>query len=147
MTICRSDMKLISFSMTIHQFRNRSKRVTRRLGWEDLKIGETLIGIEKGQGLKKGEKVVRLGPITIKEVDREPISAIIERGQTECDFEGFPNLTPEQFVRMFCVANVCKPDRIITRIAFEYLDPPGSQRTVVNVIKPAEKWPFPTEKA
>ena len=37
-------MKRISFSMTEPQFVDRTKTVTRRLGWRNLKPGEHLLG-------------------------------------------------------------------------------------------------------
>lgn len=139
-------MKNISFSMTTEQFRNRTKTVTRRLGWTDIKPGDRLQGIEKGQGLKKGEKVAPLGVILVKRADREPLDAILEDGEVECAAEGFPDLTPAQFVRMFCVANQCKPDQEITRIEFEYIDVPGAIRMSPTILNPAEPWPFPRWK-
>lgn len=48
----------ISFALTTPQFRARTKWVTRRLGWLFLKPGDTLMGVEKGMGLKiNGETV------------------------------------------------------------------------------------------
>ena len=44
----------ISFFLTKRQFLDRSKDVTRRLGWNWVKPGDVLCGIEKGQGLKRG---------------------------------------------------------------------------------------------
>jgi len=36
--------------------------------------------------------------------------------------EGFPKLTPAEFVAMFCEHNGCAPDAEITVLEFEYLD-------------------------
>lgn len=136
-------MRNISFSITIEQFKNRTKTVTRRLGWKDIKPGDRLLGIEKGQGLKKGEKVVALGVILVKRADRERLDSILDDGEAECAAEGFPELTPAQFVRMFCVANQCKPDQEITRIEFEYVDVAGAVYISRTIINPAAPWPFP----
>lgn len=50
-------MRNISFALTTPQFKSRSKDVTRRIGWWFLKPGDVVMGVEKGMGLKKGEKV------------------------------------------------------------------------------------------
>jgi hypothetical protein len=47
----------MSFSMTTEAVRNRSKTVTRRLGWWGLQPGTILQAVEKAQGLRKGEHV------------------------------------------------------------------------------------------
>ncbi len=60
----------MSFSMTTAQFRARTKTVTRRLGWWNLKPGDVIMGVEKAMGLKKGEKVKRLGRIRIVRCSR-----------------------------------------------------------------------------
>jgi hypothetical protein len=111
-------MRNMSFSATKEQFRARTKTVTRRMGWTSLRIGETVMAIEKGQGLKKGEQVVKLGPIRIVGVRYEPLNAITREDVVA---EGFPDLTPQQFVQFFCEYNGCQPDQVVTRIKFEYL--------------------------
>jgi hypothetical protein len=110
----------ISFSMTTQQIRERTKDVTRRLGWSDLQPGQILTAIEKGQGLKKGEHVVKLAEITVISVKREPVKAILNYPSRELAREGFPHLTAEQFIRMFCRANRCRRNKTITRIEFSY---------------------------
>lgn len=118
----------MSFSLTIPQFKDRSKTVTRRLGWENLKEGQELMACEKCQGLKPGENIVRLGIIVVMYVRRIPLNILIHDprdydcgyGRTEMIAEGFPHLTPEQFVAMFCKFNNCKPDAMVTRITFAH---------------------------
>ena len=61
-------MRNISYSKTIPQFRAHIKHVSRRGNaqgptWKNLKPGEMLMGCEKCQGLGKGGKIVRMGPI------------------------------------------------------------------------------------
>jgi len=70
----------ISFALTTEQFRDRSKTVTRRIGWwKDkngkrlVKVGDILNGCVKCMGLKPGEKIERLGQIRITDVRREPL--------------------------------------------------------------------------
>lgn len=108
----------MSFSMTTRQYRERSKTVTRRRGWANLKPGEIFIGVEKCQGLKKGQRVVRLGPARCISNRPEPLNAISKK---ECVREGFPELEPDKFIEMFARHNRCVPDTIINRIEFEYL--------------------------
>lgn len=117
-------MRNISFSLTAEQIRNRTKTVTRRLGWEDLKPGTFLQPVVKGQGLKKGEHVETIGgPIEIVDVRRERLSRLLVTDvytRAEVVAEGFPELSEEQFVRMFCEHNDCRPGTWVTRIAFTY---------------------------
>lgn len=137
-------MRNMSFMLTTEQFRNRSKTVTRRIGWWDLQPGERLMGVEKGQGLKKGETIVRLGPILIVDARGEPLNRI---DQDECNLEGFPELTPEKFVKMFCVANRgCTPETEVNRIQFKYLDAAGTVHMSKTTLDPAAGWPFPKGK-
>lgn len=112
-------MRNISFQLTMRQFLDRSKRVTRRLGWVNLKPGTRLMGVEKSQGLGKGGKIKRLGVIEVVSVSRQRLKEIT---QLDCELEGFPDLTPEQFVAMFCEHMKCTPSTFVTRIEFKYID-------------------------
>jgi len=94
---------------------NREKQVTRRLGWWNLKAGDEVMAIEKGQGLKKGEKIVRIYPIRILSARSEPLNEIT---QAECVLEGFPDMTPAEFVEMFTNHNKCDPMVKVNRIGF-----------------------------
>jgi len=101
-------MRNISFALTTSQFLDRSKTVTRRVGWKFLKPGDVLCGIEKGQGLKKGEQVNRLGMIRVTDVRVERLDRMTSEspyGHDECRAEGFPNLSPAEFVSMFCATH------------------------------------------
>lgn len=109
----------MSFAMTTPQFRDRTKTVTRRLGWRFLKPGDIVMGVEKSQGLKKGETVTRLGLIRIVGVRREPLLAIDD---TDVAREGFPGQTADWFIGMFCKANKVDAGAFVNRIEFEYLD-------------------------
>ena len=51
-------MRLMSFSETTDQIRARTKTVTRRDGWDNLRPGERLWAVEKAMGLRKGQKVL-----------------------------------------------------------------------------------------
>lgn len=112
-------MRNMSFMLTTEQFKNKTKTVTRRLGWWFLKHGDTVMGVEKGMGLKKGEKIVRLGPIYIMSTYPEPL---IEITQKEVILEGFPDKSPEWFIDMFCKSHKkCTPKTIVNRILLKYL--------------------------
>jgi hypothetical protein len=105
--------------------------VTRRTGWQWLNAGTLLQPVVKGQGLKKGEKVQKLGgPIRVVSVRREPLKSITP---DDVYREGFvltrilgdyAGVDTRPFIRMFCEHNACSPDTEITRIEFEYTTPP-----------------------
>jgi hypothetical protein len=117
----------VSFSLTTPQFRARSKDVTRRMGWLKVKVGDVLMGCEKCMGRKKGEPLVRLGLIEVVNVRRERLDAMLSPmnpayGKDECRREGFPDMTPAQFVAFFCASHKkCTPASYVTRIEFKYL--------------------------
>ena len=106
----------MSFQLTIRQMLEGTKNVTRRIGWRFLKPGDIVIAVEKCQGLKKGEKQVQIYPIRILSTRDEPLFMITP---DECIREGFPEMTPIEFVKMFCGTNNCLPTRQINRIRFE----------------------------
>lgn len=111
-------MRNISFMLTTDQIRQRTKTVTRRMGWANLVEGQLLQGVVKSQGLKKGEKIQPLAVIRVKSVRLERLDSIT---QADVIAEGFPMFTPAQFIGMFCTANkYCEPDSIVTRIEFDY---------------------------
>lgn len=112
-------MRNMSFSMTAEAMIAKTKTVTRRQGWAALSPGDVLCAVKKGMGLKKGEKVERLGKIRVVAVERLPISEI---DQADCIAEGFGHLTPAEFVAMYCKANGCKPEDACTRIQFVHID-------------------------
>jgi len=109
----------ISFSLTTQQFRDRTKTVTRRTRWQNLKAGDRLMGIVKGMGLKKGEKVERLGEIEVVSVRREPLRNATD---DEAIKEGFPEMSGNAFREMFCRHQGGTPDQIVTRIEFKYVE-------------------------
>ncbi|QOJ20321.1 MAG: ASCH domain-containing protein [Gammaproteobacteria bacterium] len=108
----------MSFGLTRCAFLEKTKTVTRRLGWAHLKPGTVLCGVEKSMGLRKGQKVTRLGMIRVVNVRAEPLNVITKE---DCILEGFPEFLPQDFVRMFCFYNKCKQDQLVNRIEFEYL--------------------------
>jgi hypothetical protein len=117
-------MRNISFALTTAQFLDGSKSVTSRRGWMYAKAGQVVMGVERGQGLKKGEKVRKLGPIRFVNVRRELLCEMTDRpgyGRSECQKEGFPHLTPAEFIEMFTAHNGGNADSGVSRIEFEHL--------------------------
>ena len=110
---------MMSFMLTKEQIKAQTKTVTRRLGWWFLKPGDLLWACEKCMGLKKGEKVKKICLIRIVATKPEPLTAVT---QEECAKEGFPDKTPQEFIKMFCEFNRCKVDTMVNRIEFEYLN-------------------------
>lgn len=122
----------ISFALTRRQYEDGSKDVTRRLKWLNLKDGDLLCPVAKAMGLKPGEQIERLSPPLIRVWPRrEPLRRMIDEpdyGREECRREGFPGMTPGEFVEFFCASHKgCTPDSEITRIEFERLEPEGER--------------------
>ena len=117
-------MRNMSFMLTTEQIRNRSKTVTRRLGWHHLKPGQKVAACKKCMGLKKGETIERLAELMIISAKREPLSCMMIYGPAECAAEGFPEMSPAEFIAFFCASHKgCSSDSIVTRIEFEYCEP------------------------
>lgn len=116
----------ISFLLTTEQVRQRTKTVTRRNGWEFVKVGDVLNGCVKCQGIKKGEKIEKMCRIRVTDVRREPLWRMTEDkeyGRAEMILEGFPGREPLWFVAMFIASHPgTNRDTVITRIEFEYMD-------------------------
>lgn len=112
-------MRNMSFALTKDQILDRTKTVTRRLGWAFLKPGDLIRPVEKCMGLKKGEKVRKFGdPIRIVSVNRESLWNIT---CSDVRKEGFTDLTPYRFVIMFGQHMKCGYRTEVTRIEFEYV--------------------------
>ena len=115
-------MRHMSFALTTEQIRNQTKTVTRRVGWEFLKVGDSVQAVEKAQGLKKGEKVTRLCVLDVTGVRRERLPAITDSDVVR---EGFPEMNAADFIELFCRVNRCQPDAVVTRIEFRYVKAPS----------------------
>ena len=106
----------------MQQIIDQSKTVTRRLGWINLQPGTLLQPVAKSQGLKKGERVLKLGcPIRVVAVRHEPLYDIAGNPQ-DVVWEGFPHTSAADFIRLFIEMNNCRYDTVITRIEFEYTE-------------------------
>lgn len=91
----------MSCAMTVPQVQDRTKTVTRRHidTWQGLKPGDRLTLIEKGQGLKLGEKQRIVAEVEVTDVRIEPLTRVAEPG--ELAREGFPHWVPATFVRFW----------------------------------------------
>lgn len=119
-------MRQMSFALTTQQILNRTKTVTRRVGWNFLKPGDLVQAVEKGMGLKKGEKARKLAVLRVVSVEGEWMSDFDSRtdAQEECAREGFPHLTPAAFTSFFRMSHPDPglDDLRVNRIEFEYVD-------------------------
>lgn len=114
----------MSFSLTTEQFKAKTKTVTRRVGWKFLNPGDLVMGCKKCMGLKPGEAIERLGMIKIKSVRREDLSDLLfdpYYGASEVIKEGFPHMTPKEFVEMFVDHMRGDKNQEVTRIEFEHI--------------------------
>lgn len=109
----------MSFALTTKQIRERTKTVTRRIKWLNLRAGDIVNAVVKSMGLKRGESVEVLRVLRIVSVRREPLNLCDD---SEAAKEGFPNKTGKEFIDLFCRHMGGGPDQIITRIEFEYVD-------------------------
>lgn len=116
-------MRNMSFKLTTEQFKNQTKTVTRRLGWNFLQEGDRIMGCEQCQGIKAGT-LNRLGEIEIVSVRKEQLSFISSK---DVALEGFPNMTTDEFITMFCGHMKCTAWTEVTRIEFRYLDKPTEE--------------------
>ena len=117
-------MRNISFTLTTRQFLDGSKTVTRRRGWAMLRPGTLLQAVEKSQGLRKGEKVRKLGVILVLDVRQEMLRDLCgsSYGDMEASREGFPEMLGEEFADMFCRHMNCGREAVVTRIEFERVE-------------------------
>lgn len=112
--------RLMAVSLTEQQVRDRTKTVTRRTGWRVLAPGTRLTLCRKVIGLPRGESPERITDVEVTGVRRERLDAI---GADDVRAEGFPGMTPSQFVDFFCrTHHGCTPASEITRIEWRYLD-------------------------
>jgi hypothetical protein len=123
-------MNDVSFHYTQAQYRSGEKDLTRRVKWR-VKPGDQFRGVEKMQGIKKGEHRIPLGVSLCLSVEEEPLNEIVKRpyrfdripilGEWEVVREGFPAFQgkEEKFVDMFCQINKgLHEDSIIKRVCF-----------------------------
>lgn len=105
----------MSFKLTVKAFRAGKKDVTRRLGWSGLAAGDLFRAVVQAQGLPKGSHVTRLGRCRCVSNSRVRLDDITCR---EVLREGFPDMTPEEFVAFFEKHMGTKPYEWVNRIEF-----------------------------
>src|SRR5690606_15137578 len=79
------------------------------------------------------EERVELAVIEVEHLNRERVDTLFDPRiypdpRAEVAREGFPEMSPEEFVEMFCEHSRCEPSEEVTRIGFKYVDvelPPG----------------------
>ena len=108
----------MSFMLTTDQVRNKTKTVTRRLGWWFLKPGDILNACVQCQGIKKGEKIEKICQIRIVKTVKESLFWVFD---DDCVKEGFPEMISEDFIKMFCKEMKCDSSIKVNRIEFEYI--------------------------
>ena len=116
-------MRNMSFAMTTDAVIARTKTVTRRTGWKFLKRGDLIRPMRKTMGLKKGEKIEPLldGCIRVTSVRRQMLPSV-RNLPGECEKEGFPDWSADQFINMLCEHYGCDDSTFFTRIEFEYVE-------------------------
>ena len=99
----------MSCFLTIDQVRRRQKTVTRRHAdsWLKLQQGDLLPLIEKGQGLKRGEKQVLITEVEVVSVWVEPL--LDGLSPAEVEREGFGAVHPAEFAAFWAAAHGHKP--------------------------------------
>lgn len=95
----------MSCFLTIDQVRRRQKTVTRRHvdSWLKLQQGDLLPLIEKGQGLKRGEKQVLITEVEVVSVWVEPL--LDGLSPAEVEREGFGAVHPAEFAAFWAAAH------------------------------------------
>lgn len=111
-------MRHMSFALTTPQMRAKTKTVTRRKGWLFLEPGDRLQAVVKGQGLKKGERVEKIGVIEVVSVRRESLNCIMT---DDLILEGLPHMLSWEFKRMYRAANGGGEFQTVTRIEFQHV--------------------------
>jgi hypothetical protein len=110
--------RLMSVALTEQAVLERRKRVTRRAGWTMLRPGDLLTLCRKVMGRRKGEPLVRLVDVEVVSTRREPLDAIT---QEDVILEGFPDLTPEEFIEFFISHMGGTRTQEVTRVEWSYL--------------------------
>ena len=117
---CGVLMRRMSFALTTAQIRARTKTVTRRLGWRNLRPGDRIAAVEKAMGFRKGEKAPP--PIAVLEVVSVRREVLADIDRADVAREGFPGKTPLDFLQLFCAANDCQSNVWVQRIEFRYVE-------------------------
>lgn len=115
----------MSFRYTVSKIKLRTKKVTRRKGWKNLKAGECLKAVDRVMGLSKGMHPKILAYIRVISTEWVRLNSTTKEDVIK---EGLTTLSPEQFNEFFSVEMGVELDELVNRIEFEYLEP-GCQDT------------------
>lgn len=113
----------MSVSATESSVRDRSKTVTRRLGWRTLPAGVDLDLCRKVMGRKRPDgtvdPLVRIARVHVVRVGWERLDAITDADTIR---EGVAGVTTaREFVDFYTAAFKCEPSREVTRIEWRYV--------------------------
>lgn len=107
----------MSVALTTQAVRDRIKTQTRRDGWLRLRAGDQLALCPKYRGVRRADREL-ITIVDVVGVRREPLEAI---SPADVAAEGFPDLTPAEFVEFFCNTHRgVQPSSEITRIEWTY---------------------------
>ena len=110
-------VRWMSVALTTQAVRDRVKTQTRRDGWLWLRAGDQLALCPKYRGVRRADREL-ITVVDVVTVRREPLGAI---SPADVAAEGFPELTPEEFVEFFCTTHRgVRPSSEITRIDWAY---------------------------
>jgi hypothetical protein len=76
------------------------------------------MGVEKAMGLKKGEKIKKIGMIRVVSAKAERLREITPEDVVR---EGFPGWTTGQFIEMLSKYYGASSYSVVNRIEFEYI--------------------------
>ncbi len=105
-------VRLMSFAMTVEQMRARRKTVTRRHTAKHVAEGDLILAVEKARGVRVADRV-SIAVIRVLSVRRETLGMITP---AECILEGFPELSPREFVQLYLKGNGISPRVPLTEI-------------------------------
>jgi hypothetical protein len=118
--------RLMSVAMTEQPVVDRTKTVTRRLNWwrdkngrRLLKRGDRLTLCRKVQGRKPDELIVRLAEVQVTGIRRERLDSLTDR---EVKLEGFPGMSPGEFIERFFKPQGIGRAHTVTRIEWRYIE-------------------------
>lgn len=110
-------VRWMSVALTTQAVRDRVKTQTRRDGWLQLRAGDQLALCPKYRGVRRADREL-IVIVDVVDVRREPLERI---SPVDVAAEGFPGLTPAEFVDFFCSTHRgVEPSTEITRIEWIY---------------------------
>lgn len=113
----------MSCALTVKPVLERTKTVTRRRAdsWLSLAVGDTVVLVERSQGLARGETQVVLATVEITDVRIESLDDITDEDVAR---EGFPGWNAEGFAKFWRATHGIPEDAgvLVRRIEWTYLE-------------------------